>query len=264
MQRLAALAAARAQARSLLFAQGAAPGGLPACGDLDAAAARWLACLAAVPAGRPCDLAALRADHRVLEARLGGAGLQVPRSLRALEPRPAFAAQFDDGFEAVFGAGVLRGVRERAGVEATLAGVSGTSMTPPAAWLVAETILTSARQRPERPVVLVLDEGCSSVGMDESPLLSEYLVHLARTLAWSRAQAVAVNVWIVGDVSAATYLACASAASRVVAFPAAEVRLLGVADADRARAAALGATGGLVDEAAAHAGRVSIDWGVAR
>jgi hypothetical protein len=90
---------------------------------------------------------------------------------------------------------------------------AGAAMTPVSAWMLAESSLTSVRARSERAIVLVLD-ACAAppAAMDESVPLSEYLAHLARAVWWARCQAVSIETWIVGDVDAASLVACKAAA----------------------------------------------------
>jgi hypothetical protein len=207
-------------------------------------------------------LASTREAQRALVARLTAAGIGVPASLAAYPPPPDYAAQFDDGFEGAIGPGCLRGVRARDGQEISIAGIAGAPLTAAAVAIIAESVLTSARQRPERPVLLVLDEGAALAVVDESQPLSEYLVHLARVLAWARSQAVAVNVWLRGGVTAPAYVACTASASRVVAFPDAVLCTQGAGRI----ACSAGAMPrqwlavGLVDEVAAADRRVGIAW----
>jgi hypothetical protein len=162
--------------------------------------------------------------HRDLLHRLRSVGMELPRTVRPNDALRALAAQFDEGFETLVGPGILRGVRVREGHEVTLTGlIAGARMDPVAAWMLAESIVTSIKARPERPLVLVLDSsGDADATVDESALLSEYLAHLAQTVSWARSQAVAINVWTFGGAGAASFLACTAAATRVVAFPEAQ------------------------------------------
>ena len=162
--------------------------------------------------------------HRSLLHRLHSVGMEFPRTVRPNDALPALAAQFDEGFETLVGPGILRGVHVREGREVTLTGlIAGARMDPVAAWMLAESIVTSIKARPERPLVLVLDSsGDADATVDESALLSEYLAHLAQTVSWARSQAVAINVWAFGGAGAASFLACTAAATRVVAFPEAQ------------------------------------------
>lgn len=208
----------------------------------------------------------IHAEHRRLLTRLQTSGSEIPNAVRPLGRAPGFLAQFDQGFEGLLGAGVLRGVRTRDGVEVSLTGLlGGIPMDPVGAWMLAESVLTSVKARPERPLVLVLESGPALPVMDESAPLSEYLAHLARAIAWARSQAVAVNVWIVGGVDEASFVACSAVAAKVVAFPAA---LLHVKAVDEDALAATIAAGepwiaaGMVDELAAAAGRVEIAWNI--
>jgi hypothetical protein len=165
--------------------------------------------------------------HRSLLHRLRTAGVELPRTVRPNDALPGLAAQFDAGFDSLVGPGILRGVRVRGGREITLTGlVAGALMNPVAAWMLAESIITSIKARPERPIVLVLDSaGDADATVDESSLLSEYLAHLAQTVSWARSQMVALNAWIVGGAGAASFVACTAAAARVVAFSEAKLGL---------------------------------------
>jgi len=203
-------------------------------------------------------LPSLEERHRSLLQRLQTIGMELPRTVRPNDALPALAAQFDDGFETLIGPGVLRGVRAREGREITLTGlIARALMNPVAAWMLAESIITSIKARPERPIVLVLDaSGDADVTVDESSLLSEYLTHLAQAISWARSQAVAINVWVAGGTGAASFLACTAAATRTVAFSGARLGFgpqspaMGAGGAD---IAALSGTAwrlpGLVDEA---------------
>lgn len=207
-------------------------------------------------------LASVRERQRALVSGLQAAGIDIPSSLRPFQPLPDYANQFDDGFEGLIGDGYLRGVRARDGDELSVTGLVQVPATPQGIAIVAESVLTSARQRPERPVLVLLDEASAAVGVDESRSLSEYLVHLARVLAWARSQAVAVNVWLYGGVTAATYAACAASASRVVAFPNAVLLTERSAQAVGSDAASgrQWASVGLVDEYADVGRRAGIVW----
>jgi len=178
----------------------------------------------AVFLGTDATLPPLAQRHRSLLHRLQRAGIELPRTVRPNDALPALATQFDEGFETLIGPGILRGVRVREGREVTLTGlIGGAPMDPVAAWMLAESIVTSIKARPERPLVLVLDSaGDADATVDESALLSEYLAHLAQTVAWARSQAVAINVWTFGGAGVASFLACTAAATRVVAFPEAQ------------------------------------------
>lgn len=209
-------------------------------------------------------LSSVREQQRALVAGLQAEGIDLPSSLRAFQPSSDYAEQFDDGFEGMLGEAYLRGVRARDGDELSVTGVAGVPLTPQGIVIVAESVLTSVRQRPERPVLVVVDEGATTAGVDESRPLSEYLVHLARVLAWARSQAVAVNLWLYGGVTALTYAACAASASHVVAFPNAVLFKQGSAQAagknpvSGRQWVALG----LIDECAEAGRRVGVAWNV--
>lgn len=207
-------------------------------------------------------LASVRDRQRSLVAQLQASGIDMPSALRPFAPPLDFAAQFDDGFEGLIGPGYLRGVRSRDADEISVTGLAGVPLTREAVVVVAESVLTSVRQRPERPVLVVLDEGPSAANVDESRPLSEYLVHLARVLAWARSQAVAVNLWLCGGVTAASYVACAASASHVVAFPNAVLHLEGTGQDLRNDVATSRqwASVGLVDELAVVGRRAGIAW----
>lgn len=207
-------------------------------------------------------LASARERQRILVDMLRASGGDVPSSLRPFAPAPDYASQFDDGFEGLIGAGYLRGVRSRDAEEISVTGLAGVPLSAEAVVFITESVLTSVRQRPERPVLLALDEGTSVVDMDESRPLSEYLVHLARVLAWARSQAVAVNLWLCGGVTAASYAACSASAARVVAFPNAVLLTESPAQAegDDAVSSRQWAFVGLVDECADVGRRVGIAW----
>lgn len=183
--------------------------------------------------------------------------------MRPLADRPAFLDQFEAGFEGIVGAGILRGVRSREGEEVSLTGVlGGATLDALAAWMLATSVLTSAKARPERPIVIVLEFVGNADAMDESTPLSEYLAHLARSIAWVRSQAVAVNVWLVGNISEAGYVACAAAAARVVAFPRAVLYPASAHQGAPATASTRWVASGVVDEFAAAPGRIDIAWNV--
>jgi len=207
-------------------------------------------------------LAPLRDRQRSLVARLQASGIDMPSALRPFAPPLDFATQFDDGFEGLIGPGYLRGVRSRDADEISVTGLAGVPLTREAVVVIAESVLTSVRQRPERPVLVVLNEGPTAANVDESRPLSEYLVHLARVLAWARSQAVAVNLWLCGGVTAASYVACAASASHVVAFPNAVLHLGGTGQDLRNDVATSRqwAFVGLVDELAVAGQRAGIAW----
>lgn len=221
-------------------------------GRLRAPVADWLRTDATVPP--------LAQRHSSLLHRLRSVGMELPRTVRPNDALPALAAQFDEGFDTLVGPGILRGVRVRDGREVTLTGlIAGARMDPVAAWMLAESIVTSIKARPERPLVLALDSsGDADATVDESALLSEYLAHLAQTVSWARSQAVAINVWAFGGAGAASFLACTAAATRVVAFPEAQS---GFGPQPSARGAVAGVSSrsawvqsGLVDEALDESG----------
>lgn len=239
----------------------------PLAGENSAHLRDLLACLArTLRANDPAEF--VEADHRTLLSRLQASGIEIPNAVSPLASPPAFLAQFDAGFEGMVGAGILRGVRARGDDEISLTGLlGGVPMDSVAAWMLATSVMTSAKARPERPIVLVLDSGPAPSAMDESAPLSEYLAHLARAVAWARLQAVAVNIWVVGGVDAASLVACTAAAARVIAFPEAVLH----AESASARSGTLPSptsaskqwvAAGMVDELADASGRVAIVWNV--
>jgi acetyl-CoA carboxylase carboxyltransferase component len=168
--------------------------------------------------------------HRLLRERLERAGLAIPRNPR---PAPAaitarLAAFFPEGFETVIGDGVVRGVRMSAGHEVTITGiVEGARLDAVAAWMIAESIVTSVRTRPERPIIVLYDSsGHATTTADEALMLSAYLSHLAKSILWARDRGVAVSTWIIGEASSGAYVALTAAAQRVLALPGANVRVL--------------------------------------
>jgi len=218
--------------------------------------------LADLRASQAEPLASVRDRQRILVAELQASGIDIPSSLRPFGAVVDYATQFDGGFEGVIGPGYLRGVRLRDTDEISITGVAGVPLTAEAVVVLAESVLTSVRQRPERPVLVVLDEGEVVVGVDESRPLSEHLVHLTRVLAWTRSQAVAVNLWLCGGTTGASYVACAASASHVVAFPNAVLHMEGMRQSVRNDAATSRqwSSVGLVDEIAVAGRRVGIAW----
>lgn len=212
--------------------------------------------LAAPASSEPAGIPGLDDLHRALRSRLELHGETLPRTVRPLDGAPPYLRQFDEGFQTVLGPGILRGVHVRDGEEVSLTGlVGGAGMSPVAAWMLAESVLTSVKARPERPIVFVLDAACVVAGMDESLPLSEYLAHLARAIAWARSQAVAVNTWIAGRTDAASLVACTALVARTVAFPGA------VAGVDL-EASPGWVTSGLVDECTSGDRRVPLAWNI--
>lgn len=206
--------------------------------------------------------------HRRLLLGLQAQGATIPHAIRPLERPPGWLAQFDDGFEGVLGEGCLRGVRSRAGDEISLAGVvGGAAVDAVAAWMLAASVVTSAKARPERPIVIVLDAGAgTAAAMDGSAPLSEYLAHLARAIGWVRSQAVTINLWLVGPTDPVVLLACAAGASRVVAFPGAsliEAGGAGTASASGVSAGPPWIAAGIADELAQTGRRIEIAWNTA-
>lgn len=242
--------AARRRARALCALAGAESG---SGGPIDELLAR----LDASEPGGTFDGA-----HRRLLLELQARGANIPHGIRPLERPPAWLQQFDAGFEGVLGEGCLRGVRSRGEAEISLAGiVDGATVDAVAAWMLAASVVTSVKARPERPVVVVLDAAAQTASaMDGSAPLSEYLAHLARAIGWARSQAVAVNLWVVGATDAASFVACAAGAARVVAFPGASLAADPAACVPDAGLAAGPSwiTSGLVDELAQTARRVEI------
>jgi len=170
------------------------------------------------------------ADHAALFERLRQAGRDIPRN-----PRPAGARLKErlsgclpQGFEALLGSGVVRGVRARAGQEATLTGlVDGAPLGAIEAWMIAESIITSVRARPDRPIVLLYDTlGHAATVEDEALLLSDYVTHLARSVLWARERGVTVSTWLFGEASGGAYVAFTAAADQVLAFPGSDLRIL--------------------------------------
>ena len=173
---------------------------------------------------------ALAQRHRALFDRLGRFDVDLPRSP---SPSPPWLKQRMDallgaGFEAILGAGLVRGVRLRGGREITITGiVGGAPLGAAPSWMLAESIITSVRTRPERPIVILCDSpGHAATRADERVLLSEYLVHLAQTVQWATEQGVAVSVWILGEASGGGYVTLTAACRSVLALPRADIRVL--------------------------------------
>ncbi len=183
------------------------------------------------------------ADHRMLLARLEKAGLEIPRSPRPPDPalKRRLDALFEGGFETLLGDGVLRGVRVRDGREISVAGlVGGAPLTALAAWMVAESIATAVKARPDRPVAVFYDSpGHAPTRADEALTLSAYVAHLAQAVAWAGSRGVPVTLWILGEASGGGYVALAAAAQRIYALPGADIRVLPRAAVARVLAKAL-------------------------
>ena len=197
------------------------------CSDDDDALRAALAdCLDALPA-EPSSLAD---RHRVLFERFARQGIELPRSPKPSPPqlKRRMDALLPEGFETILGAGLVRGVRLRAGREITVTGiVDGAPLTAAASWMLAESIITSVRTRPERPIVILYDSpGHAMTRADEAALLSDYLVHLARTVQWAVEQGISVSVWILGEASGGGYVTLTAACRSVVAFAGADIRVL--------------------------------------
>jgi hypothetical protein len=93
--------------------------------------------------------------------------------------------------------------------------------------MLAESIITSARTRPERPIVILYDSpGHAATREDESVLLSDYLVHLAQTVQWAAKQGIVVSVWILGEASGGGYVTLTAACRSVLALAGADIRVL--------------------------------------
>ncbi len=184
------------------------------------------------------------ADHAALLSRLRGNGIEIPRNPRPVGPllKRRLDGCFPQGFEALLGTGVVRGVRSGAGQEITITGlVESAPLGAEAAWMVAESIVTSVRARPDRPIVLLYDSpGHAATRADEAVLLSGYVTHLARALLWARERGVAVSTWILGEASGGAYVAFTAAAQRVVAFPGVDLRILPQAAVSQVLASAPG------------------------
>ena len=174
--------------------------------------------------------ASLADKHRALFERLGRQGIELPRSPRPSLPqlKRRMDALLPEGFETILGAGLVRGVRLRGGREITVTGiVAGAPLTAAASWMLAESIITSVRTRPERPIVILYDSpGHAMARADEAALLSDYLVHLARTVQWAVEQGVTVCVWILGEASGGGYVTLTAACRSVLALPGADIRVL--------------------------------------
>jgi hypothetical protein len=127
-------------------------------------------------------------EQSVLYERLSRLGVDLPRTPRPspLAIRRRLDSLFPEGFETIIGAGVVRGVRVHRGREVTITGiVQGAPLTAVAAWMLAESVITSVRARPDRPIVILYDSpGHAATHLDES-LLFEYLAHLAQTIQWA-------------------------------------------------------------------------------
>lgn len=219
--------------------------------EQDAGASSVLAAPDATPAAVRDALAGLaghvpwnfEADHRALLARLEKAGLEVPRSPRPPDPalKRRLDALFEGGFETLLGDGVLRGVRVRDGREVSVTGlVGGAPLTALSAWMVAESISTAVKARPDRPVAVFYDSpGHAPTRADEALTLSAYVAHLAEAVAWAGSRGVPVTLWILGEASGGGYVALAAAARRVYALPGADIRVLPRAAVARVLAKAL-------------------------
>jgi acetyl-CoA carboxylase carboxyltransferase component len=202
-------------------------------------------CLSEPPCGGPSFSAE---KHRALFERLGHLGIDLPRSPRPAPPeiKQRIDSLLGEGFETILGAGLVRGVRLRAGREITITGVvQGAPLTAVASWMLAESIITSVRARPERPIVILYDSpGHAATRVDESALLSDYLVHLAQTVLWAEEQGVRVSVWLMGDASGGGYVALTAACRHVLALPGARIRVLPEAAVASVLRAEAGDTGG--------------------
>ena len=197
------------------------------CSDDDAALRAALAeCLDDLPVTRP----SLAERHRALFERFARQGIELPRSPKPSPPhlKRRMEALLPEGFETILGTGLVRGVRLRAGREITVTGiVGGAPLTAAASWMLAESIVTSVRTRPERPIVILYDSpGHAMTRADEAALLSDYLAHLARTVQWAADQDVMVSVWILGEASGGGYVTLTAACRSVLAFPGADIRVL--------------------------------------
>ena len=180
---------------------------------------------------------ALARKHRALFERLGRFDIEPPRSPTPSPPwlKGRMDALFAEGFETAFVLGaqvelgvLVRGVRLRNKREITITGiVGGAPLSAAASWMLAESIITSARARPERPIVILYDSpGHAATRADEAVLLSDYLVHLAQTVQWAEQQGIAVSVWILGEASGGGYVTLTAACRSVVALPGADIRVL--------------------------------------
>jgi acetyl-CoA carboxylase carboxyltransferase component len=191
---------------------------------LRAALAAWLD---QRPAAADSSIAA---KHRALFERLARHGIELPRSPKPSPPelKRRMDALLPEGFETVIGSGVVRGVRLERGREITITGIVGAApLTAVASWMLAESIITSVRTRPERPIVILYDSpGHATTAADEAVLLSDYLVHLAQTVQWAVEQGVTVSVWILGEASGGGYVTLTAAAVRVLALAGASLRVL--------------------------------------
>ena len=168
--------------------------------------------------------------HRSLFERLTRHGIELARSPTPAPPelKRRMDALLADGFEAVIGPGVVRGVRLKRGREITITGiVGGAPLGAVTSWMLAESIITSVRTRPERPIVILYDSpGHATTAVDEEVLLSDYLVHLAQTVQWAVVQGVIVSVWILGEASGGGYVTLTAACASVLALPGASLRVL--------------------------------------
>jgi len=200
----------------------------------DATRRALLDALAQLPATVPW---AFESEHRSLLSRLGASGIEIPRTPRPPDPALArrLGALFDGGFATVLGDGVLRGVQVRQGSEVSVAGVmGGAPITAAAAWMVAESIVTSVRARPDRAIVVFYDSpGHAMTRADEALTLSDYIAHLAEAVQWAALRGVPVTLAILGEASGGGYVALAAPASRVYALPGADVQVLPRVAVDR-------------------------------
>jgi acetyl-CoA carboxylase carboxyltransferase component len=216
-------------------------GGDRLCADDDDALRAALAdCLDAPEPMR----AGIADKHRALFERLQRQGIEIPRNPKPSPPelKQRMDALLPGGFETVLGAGLVRGVRLRGGSEVTVTGiVGGAPLSAVTSWMLAESIVTSVRTRPERPIVILYDSpGHAMTRADEGALLSDYLVHLARTVQWAAEQGVSVSVWILGESSGGGYVTLTAACRSVLALPGADIRVL----PQSAAASVLGDAGG--------------------
>jgi hypothetical protein len=188
-------------------------------GALRAALVAWL--------GAPSSPPDSAAFHASLAARLAEAGLLQATAdsetdagrLRALLPS-GYLPQSDG---ATFGALPPAGSNKAVFIGA----LSGAPLTALACWHLADRLKQVQSSHAASPIVLLLDAlGHAATVGDESVVLSDYLVHLATTIAGLTRAGHRTVLWIEGAASGASYVAFAAPVERVSARPAARIEVL--------------------------------------
>ena len=195
------------------------------------------ACRAAVLAWleRGVAVEPIERRHQALGARLGAsAAARAPGQIPAALARQ-LAALFPQGCEATLDGGLLSGRARVNGADAALAGlVAGRAAGAREAWLLADTVLRAAAGGARAPTYLIYDcPGHALTRADEALLLSQYVVHLSAALDFARMQGRRIELYIGGEASGGIYVALAAPASRVIALPGADVRILPRAAVER-------------------------------